>query len=170
MRSETARSGKSESAKTLELIETYFWLICLAVLGLNAGIWRWRSRGHIARDPSLAEGYRSLINGMVKYGSIPFVIMGLGALSGGAPSIRDYFRPQDMNPYVLAFFGSVVLLWILCTWWLFARGGAETMARHPGLIQPHIDSPRLLKVLWALGLVGGVAGLVSMFYADIPVG
>jgi hypothetical protein len=154
----------------MDMIEKYFWLICLVFLAVNAGIWRWRSRRHIARDPSLAEGYRRLIKGMVKYGSIPFVIMGLGALSGGAPSIRDYFRPQDMNPYVLAFFGSAVLLWILGSWWLFARGGAETMVRHPGLIEPHINSPRLLKALWVLGMLGGIFAMISMFRADIPVG
>jgi hypothetical protein len=34
---------------------------------------------------------------------------------------------------------------------------------HPGLIQPSIISPVLIKVLWLLCLAGGMAGVAAMF-------
>ncbi len=142
----------------------------MVVTVLNAAIWQWRSRPHIARDPSLADGYRDLTRGMALYGNIPWIVMGVGVVFGGVPSVRSYFRPQDMNPYVLAFLGSIVLLWILGSWWLFARGGAEMMARHPGLLQPHIKSPQLIKAFWGLCMLGGVIAVIIMFRTDIPVG
>lgn len=94
--------------------------------------------------------------------------MGLGCLIGGVPSVDHFFRPRDGNPFVLAFFASVFLVWGLGTHWLFARGGAEMVVRHPGLLNFDPRSPALLRFLWCLSLAGGIVAAVAMFLVDVP--
>ena len=153
--------------RTVLLLFKHFWIAFILMTFLNGAIWWWRGRKDRERDPSLTEGYRALVRGFVTWGNLPWVIMGLGILVGGVPSVFHYFNPRYPNPFVTAFFGSIFLLWGAGTYWLFARGGAEQLARHPGLLQPPVTSPGLIKVFWLLCLAGGVAGVTGMFIAQI---
>jgi hypothetical protein len=145
------------------LLFKHFWVAFILMTFVNGAIWWRRSSEYRERDPSLTESYRSLIRGFVTWTNIPWVVMGAGILSGGVPSIFHYFNPSYPSPFVAAFFGSIFLLWVAGTYWLFALGGAEQLVRHPGLVQPSISSPVLIKVLWLVCLAGGVAGVTAMF-------
>src|SRR5262249_32571488 len=138
------------------------WLVFIAVTIVNALIFRARSRRPISRDPSLQEGYRKLFWGLLIWGNLPWVIMGLGCLVGGVPTTFHYLRPPDGNPFILAFFASSFLIGILGTYWLFVRGDAETIIRHPGLFNVDFQSPAMLKLSWCLCLAGGITGVISM--------
>ncbi len=159
-----------------DLISKYFWLAFIPVSGINFIIFRKRAEKYIREDPQLAEGYATLFRGYLFWTNIPWIVMGIGCTIGGVPSIWHYFRPRDGNPYVLAWFGSVFFLWIMGTFWLFFRDGAETLARHPGLIQFHlgfksgdVTSSVLIKVFWVLALAGGIFAVVAMWRMDVPV-
>jgi hypothetical protein len=95
--------------------------------------------------------------------------MGAGILFGGVPSMFHFFRPRDGNPFVLAFFASVFLIWILGTFWLLFRGGADMLVKHPGLFNVDFKSPLMLKLFWFLCLAGGIFGVIMMFTMDVPV-
>jgi hypothetical protein len=56
---------------------------------------------------------------------VPWLVMGWGVEIGGIPSIWYYFRPQDHNPFVMAWFGTIVLLTVYFAFWVFFLGGAE---------------------------------------------
>jgi hypothetical protein len=56
--------------------------------------------------------------------ALPWVVMGIGMVLGGVPNVWYYFRPQDQNPYVWAWFGTVFLVAIAFAWWIFFRDGA----------------------------------------------
>jgi hypothetical protein len=49
-------------------------------------------------------------------------------------------------------FVSVFVIWIAGTHWLFVRGGAEQLIRHPMLIRPAVTNPTYLKVVWLLSI------------------
>jgi hypothetical protein len=51
--------------------------------------------------------------------------MGFGQVLGGVPSVWYYFRPQDGNPYVLAFVGTILLLSIAFAYWVLVADGAR---------------------------------------------
>ncbi len=102
------------------------------------------------------------------WGNLPWVFMGLGCEVGGVPTVFYYFRPRDGNPFVIAFFASPAVIWALGTYWLFARGGAEMMIRHPGLLNVSFQSPALLKLFWCVCLAGGIVAAVAMFVSDAP--
>jgi len=144
----------------------HFWIAFILVTFANgAAMWR-QSKPYREVDPSLSEGYRSLVRGFVVWGNIPWLIMGAGILFGGVPSIFHFFNPRSPNPFVTAWFGSIIVLWIACSHWLFLRGGAEQLARHPGFTRPPITNPSTIKLLWLVCMGGGILGFVAMYLAE----
>jgi hypothetical protein len=146
----------------VSLIFEYFWVAFILTTAANAAIWWSRGKPYRERDASLTEGYRSLVRGFLFWGNVPWFVMGLGILVGSVPTIFHYFNPKSLNPFVLGWFGSIFVLWVLGTHWLFFRGGAEQLIRHPGLIQPQPKSPSAIKNLWLLGLAGGIFAIFMM--------
>ena len=146
------------------------------VTGINWLVFRKRAQEHIEENPQLEEGYKALFRGYLLWLNIPWMVMGIGCTVGGIPSVWHYFRPRDGNPYVLAWFGSVFFLWVFGTFWLFFRDGAETLARHPGVMKfgyglksKGITSPALIKAIWLLVLAGGIVGAVVIWSTEIPI-
>ena len=95
--------------------------------------------------------------------------MGFGIVIGKVPSMFHFFRPRDGNPYVIAFFVTVIVLWILGTYWLIFRGGAKMIATHPGFLNVDIKNPALIILIWFACLAGGTIAVITMFTVDIPV-
>ena len=160
-----------------EIMTNNFWAVAIIVTCINAVFYKHRSREYIKENPDLAEGYAKLIKGYLVWMNIPWIVMGIGCTVGGVPSVWHFFNPQDGNPYVLAWFGSVFLLWILSVYWIFFKGGAETLVKYPGAIQMHspmskgkdITSPAGIKLLLCACLLGGILGVVMMWIQDIPI-
>jgi hypothetical protein len=154
----------------------YFWLVAIAVTVINAFIFRQKSKKYIRENPKLEEGYSTLFRGYLFWLNIPWVIMGIGCAVGDVPSVWHYFRPKDGNPYVLAWFVSIFVLWILGTLWLFFRGGAEILSTHPGALtmryglgKKEMTNPTSIKFVWLLALAAGIIGVAFMFFMDIPI-
>lgn len=144
------------------------WLILIGVTVANALILKFRSRAYIQQQPELAAGYQQLFNGVLLWGNLPWVVMGIGIVFGGVPSVFSYCRPRDGNPFVLALFGVVIALWILGFYWLFARRGAEFLIEHPGLLRGNPKSPAMIRLVYCLMVAGGVAATCLMFFVNIP--
>ena len=159
-----------------EIITNNFWIVLIAATCANAIYFKKCSKVFVDADPSLSTGYSTLFKGYLIWMNIPWIVMGIGCTIGKVPSAWQYFNPQNGNPYVLAWFASVFLLWILGTYWLFLKGGAETLAKHPGIIQfntlggsKDITSPSVIKLLWCACLLGGILGMAIMWTQDIPI-
>jgi len=157
------------------LLSEYFWLIAVVGTCINLFGFRRRAQEYIREKPELRRGYEVLFRGYLIWMNVPWVVMGIGSTVGSVPSILHYFRPQDGNPYVLAWFASIFFILILGTVWIFFRGGAETLALHPGALQfnfgfknQDIQSPLLIKFFWLLILASAIAGAVLMLSMDIP--
>jgi hypothetical protein len=151
-----------------EFISKHFWVMFIIVTFANAIIMKIRSKKYFEADPSLKSGYDTIFKGIITWGNIPWIIMGAGIITGHVPSIFQYFRPQDGNPFVIAFFISIFLIWILGTYWLFVKDGAEILVKHPGIFNYNFSSPTIVKLFWILCLAGGVAGVAMMFTMNAP--
>jgi hypothetical protein len=149
------------------LIVRHSWLLFIAVTCANGAAWWIRGKKEMALHPELAPGYRSLIRGWVVYGNIPWVVMGMGILFGGVPSAFDYLNPRN-GPFVVAWYVSVVALWVATAHWIFLRGGAEAMVRHPGLLNQPAPQASAIKGVVALALLGGVVGMTLMILGYLP--
>jgi hypothetical protein len=150
-------------------ISKWFWAISILATFANVVGFRARVRPLLEANPELEEGFRSMMRAFLTWGNLPWVVMGIGCLWGGVPSVFHFFRPVDGNPYVLAFYASVVLVWVLGTNWLVFRGGAEIVVKYPGLFNIPLNSPRTVIVFWFLGLAGGITALLLMFSGAFPV-
>ena len=115
-----------------DLIFRHAWILFVAVTCVQTAIWSARSRRFIILRPELSASYSTLIRGLLFWGNLPWVIMGLGCLAGGLSGFDYLSRTQVGNVYVLAFLASVVVIWILSVYWVFFKGGAEMPAEHPG--------------------------------------
>lgn len=56
--------------------------------------------------------------------------MGWGIVSGNVPDAFHYFRPQDRNPYVVAFFATLLLLLLCYALWVFCADGARKIREY----------------------------------------
>jgi hypothetical protein len=159
----------------MDFILRHFWVMLIAVTTINGIIFKIRSQRYIADNSDLKDGYNKLIKGWLIYGNIPWVIMAIGDLTGITNGVWDYFPPKSMNPMVLGFHFSIVILWILGSNWIYRRGGADFLAKHPGLItfdgpgfKQDITSPNTIKIIWGLFLVSGIAGMIMMWLWNLP--
>jgi hypothetical protein len=140
----------------------------------NGLIWKSKSKKYIAEKPERKDGYDSLIKGFLIYGNIPWVIMGIGMLTGMTESMFEFFNPSQMNPIVIVFFLSIIFLWIIGSYWLYFSGGAEKLVDHPGMItQTEKGNEKFeimkVKLVWGLGILGGIFGIYMMYNQDFPI-
>lgn len=147
----------------------YVWIGFMAV-GFFNGLGYWmRARRVAGENPELADGCRTMAKGFMIWLNIPFAVTGFGCLTGHVPSVLHFFRPQDGNPYVLAFYAATVLLWVLVFHWLFLRGGAELLAPQSGASPSRFGGPTGIKLLYFLMVAGGIAGVIIVVKLDLPV-
>jgi len=152
------------------IIEKIFWLMAIGFTCVNAFILRSRAKAQIARNPELEEGYDKLFKGYLIFMNLPWLMMGIGIILGRAESLVDYTNPRVGNPYVIAFHLVLVVLWALTIFWIYLGGGAEFLVRHPGAFNHDIQSPLVVKLLFALMLFGGVIGEILMWTRMVPAG
>ncbi|MGO9804182.1 MAG: hypothetical protein ACLPTM_02815 [Steroidobacteraceae bacterium] len=105
------------------IISRYFWVVCIAVTLFN--FWRGRSgKSAGAATPVLAEDDST--RGRILAAMIaPWVVMGFGIIFGGVPGVWNYFRPQDLNPYVWAWYLCIFLISCAFAYWVFLADGAK---------------------------------------------
>jgi len=150
------------------------WIMFILVTVVNGLVLKYRSKKHVAQNPELKEGYDNFFKGWMFYGNIPWVIMMIGDLSGVTNNSFDYFNPRSMNPMVLIFHLSIVVLWILSVRWIYFKKGAEFIEKHPGLFKMSSFSgssnitAKQIKTFFPLMLLGGIAGMIMMWLSDIP--
>ena len=138
------------------LIGRYFWAICLVFSLFNYVAARRRLNSTITAGTEQAEIAKSYLQRFSIAGVVPWLAMGFGQIIGDTPSIWYYFRPQDLNPYVIAWLASVFLLSILFAVWVFAADGARKTREFELLSAIGMRSKKpipevLIKLLAALG-------------------
>jgi len=154
-------------------IFNHFWIMFIIVTVANGLIWKSKSKKYIAENPELQEGYDSLIKGWLIYGNIPWIIMGIGMITGLTKSMDEFFNPRLGNPIVIVFFLAIIVEWILGSRWIFFQGGAEKLVKHPGMFtQTEKGNEKFelmkIKLLWIAGMIGGIFGLYMMWKMNIP--
>lgn len=144
----------------MEFFIKHVWVLFVVVMIVNALIMRIRSRRHIAADPSLQEGYRKLFWGTLIWGNIPWIVMGIGLETGCLPSLEN-LHLLDGNPFVVGLFASIYLTLALGTYWIFVRGGAEMIFRHPGqfFLNNEFRSPWEVKAVWCFFLAAAIGSV-----------
>ena len=153
----------------MPIIGKMSWAIAIGITCLNAYLLRSRAQKEIARNPELADGYRQLIIGHLILFNLPWLVMGLGILVGGTHDVFDYLSPRSGNPYVVGFHVTGIIELALISYWIYLADGAEVLITHPGVMNVDIQSPLVLKLFFALGLLGGIAAEIAIWSGRLPV-
>jgi hypothetical protein len=110
-----------------DAVGQYFWLICIGMAAVNYAF---------SNPDSGVEGLseadrlrrRRLLGWFWALSAVPWLVVGYGQLFGGVRNIWAYFRPRDLDPYVWAFYGSILVVYLVAAHWLLFRGGARIAA------------------------------------------
>lgn len=146
----------------------------IAVSFINYLVFKNRSQKEVEANPDLKTGYDKLFRALLIYGNIPWVIMAIGDLTSQTNTVFDYFNPKSFNAFVLAFHLSIIVIWVLCVRWIYFKNGADFLVQHPGLI--HVrglggavkPTATLIRLFFALALLGGIIGMTAMWLVDFP--
>lgn len=158
----------------MEFIFRHGWVMLIAVTIANYFILKPRTQKYVDQNPDLKIGYDKLFKAILIYGNIPWVIMALGDITAQTNSVFDYFNPKSFNPFVLTFHFYIIIVWALSVRWVYFKNGADFLIRHPGFV--HIrgfgnsvtPTSTLVKIFFALALLGGIAGMTMMWLVDFP--
>jgi hypothetical protein len=153
----------------MELLFRHFWIAFVIVTTVNGRAWWDRVQNRIRSNRELEPGYRRLYRGYLLSMNLPWLVMGLGILSGQVPSIFDFLRPSAGNSFVLAWWGLMAALLCVGTYWIFAGGGAETLERHPGVYMVPQWSAAKLRLFW-LGVVAWNVAIGTLLLLGFPGG
>ncbi|MDB5271862.1 MAG: hypothetical protein JWO58_229 [Chitinophagaceae bacterium] len=159
----------------MELIFKHTWILFIVVTFANGFLLKYHSKKYIDKNSALQTGYENYFQGIIFYGNIPWIIMAIGDLTGLTHNTFDYFHPKAMNPMVLVFHATVILLWILSIRWIYFKDGAHFIEQHPGLFRKNTWSgssdditAKQIKLFFPLALLGGMLGMIMMWFGNFP--
>lgn len=116
-----------------KFLSTHFWAIALAVAAVNY----WRADRSLLSlgltKPGQLDEARRYLRIFALGSVVPWLVMGWSIVTGGVPGIWHYFRPQDGNPHVIAWFASIIAMTLIYAIWVFAADGAHKI-REFGLL------------------------------------
>lgn len=159
----------------MEIVFKFAWILFILVTIINIFILKKHLQVYIDEKPEREKGYNLIIKNFLIFGLIPWIIMGLGNLSGLTSSVFDYFRPADMKPIVLILHAFVIIIWLALIRFVFFKNGAAFLADHPGIIRFNsfgkiTDNPSesAIKLFVILAILGGILGMIMMWIVEIP--
>ena len=138
-----------------DILWNSFWLFLIAFVCSESRAWRRRGTKRFPNDPERIAGYRKLSRGLAAWGSLPWLVMGLGITLGSGMTLDNYFEPETGNVWSMAYFGSWFILYSAGTFWILARHGAEKLKQHPGLLHWEFSYPTLTKLVWCCAVAVG---------------
>lgn len=150
----------------MEIIFNYFWVF-LIVFGIINGL-SWKR--NLLKERTLSDEeefeFDSLIKGFIIWGTLPWIIMGITSFVFGVSDFRFLVFPNEVSKAYLVFYVTVILLNGYTFIWINFLGGAEKLARYPGIMNHKSAKPISYKLLSYLGILANVAFFVMVYYMD----
>ena len=83
--------------------------------------------------------------------------MAAGIIFGGVPTVFEYLNPLSGNPWIRAFYVSVIGQWVIGAAWIYFADGARVI----GSLSKPPRSPVFIRVSYAtLPVVGALAVMI----------
>jgi hypothetical protein len=157
----------------IKIISKYFWVAAILMTCINVFMFKRRPIPDNENSPEASEDYDKLIRGYLFWMNLPWIVMGIGCTIGGVPTVFHYCRPRDSDPFVLAWWGSVLILHALGVYWMFFCKGAEKLAKYRMISYSSfgsvecMSSPSRIKLVFLLCLTGGIIAAITMWTTNI---
>jgi hypothetical protein len=108
-----------------QFFSRYFWAIAIGISLINYVIGRRRIVAANGLNEIQQSETLGLFGRLYLLSDVPWLVMGWGVLFGGVPSVFSFFLPQDHNPYVTYWYGSLLLLAVVNALWIMLADGAR---------------------------------------------
>jgi hypothetical protein len=147
----------------------YFWALAIA-LGCFSAVWM----SFHMKQASAKERLKMML-GSAFWMNVPWIVMGIGSTIGGVPTFFHFLRPKDGNPFVLAWWASVVAVYVIASYWIFIGQGAAKLAKYEviryGFIgkTSTIRSEKGVKLYFLLFLTTVLIAGIILLLGDIPI-
>lgn len=145
-------------------LSEYFWLLFLCIGTFNY----LKARRALPPEPNGQVGEAaSYLNRFAIGANGPWLVMGVGQTLGFTPTVWYYFRPQDGNPFVIAWLVAIFLTTCTYAWWVLFAGGAEKV-REFGLMAifgQHTSKPESLRSIKLSAVLGVLIPPVWVYLA-----
>ncbi|SEP57023.1 hypothetical protein [Flavobacterium urocaniciphilum] len=159
----------------MEIVFKNFWILFILFTIINVFIIKKKVEKYIVDNPEKENGYKLIIKNFLIFSIIPWVIIGIGNSLGLTNSVFEYLQPAKMNPIVLIFHFSIIMIWIMLFRFIFFKNGAKFLENHPGVITiksignvNENPSEKTIKFFIAITLIGGIVGMTLMWFIEIP--
>ena len=130
-----------------DFLAKFTWAIGLIFAAWEHYTWTTKKSQVVSKEPELARSYDRVMWGNTVFYSLPWLVMGIGILSGHVGTVFDFMRPRSGNGFVLAFYFVITVSILLLSVWVWAFGGALYLS-------PYMKrSPTYIKVQFVLTVV-----------------
>ena len=150
------------------LIGHWFWLLCLLFGLFNYRRASGEARVRFAGDPQRGAAAERLLRLFATFNALPWLVMGVGVLLGGVPGVWNYFRPQDGNPFVLAWLAAIFGVSLAFAVFVFAFDGAAKMVEY-GVSSMFGDRGRAPKSARTIKLMAAAGPFFIVFWIGLVV-
>lgn len=156
-----------------KIFSSYFWAFAILTTYFNAAFFKRSAKDNIQQNPELAAGYSKFIRNYSFWMNVPWFVMGIGCIFDRL-TFWHYLRPGDGNPFVIAWWILMPVLYVLSFYWIFFRKGAEKLAEYQIVRYSssgrfgHISNSMKTKLGYLLCLAGGIVVAVAMLTKNIP--
>ena len=142
------------------IVIKYFSIFCLFILLIQAGLEALRNALITRNMPERRQGYQRLVTFYMLMMGLPFLVLSIGTLTQGIPSLFYLFLLGEANFFSWAFFGILFLEYVFLLAWVWQFGGAEFLVMHPGLfIFRGFSSTRKAKFKVTAMVFGGLIAM-----------
>lgn len=146
------------------ILSKYLWLLVIAVIVFDALLLKLTTLKLVRENPELARSYSRFIRAFVTWPNLPWVVMGIGILSGRTPTFWNYFIRIREQPFVLLWWASDFLTLAVITYWVFFRGGAELCVKLSGA---GAGAVTVIKVVTPALLVATILVFLFLYSANL---
>ncbi len=153
----------------MDILFQYFWAPLILMTVIKAFQFKREVQKYLVDKPELEELQNTFFKNILLFGNIPWLIMMMGSLSGEFKSPFDVFEPNDGNPFVISYHLSILVIWIFLARWIYFKGGAETLEKHPELVKSisskhdHIKAKRI-KLFFPVTILGILSGFLHQWF------
>ncbi len=147
----------------LEWLLYYAWVVGIIITIMRAFMWRFTGKAYIEKNPELLEGYKKYSKNFVLLECTPWIIMGICSQCDNLTFFDFVFYKNTESLFVVFFLASLLLMTLFEFKWLFFRGGAEIIVKHPGLFGINFTKARVLKTAHCFAASCGVDGYVWLY-------
>lgn len=147
-----------------QLFARYFLAIAIGMSLINYAIGRRRLVSESGLSEIRRNDAQSLFGRLCLFSNVPWLVMGWGVLFGGVPSVFSYFRPQDHNPYVTYWYGSLLLLAVVGALWVLLGNGARRIRELQQLGVFGARQKNSATSEWAIKLLAALGPVFVLFW------